>query len=135
MAPKAPGGLLALALGILVGSTFSLSAHGVDIVGHVPSGLPTPSIPSVRSADVGPLLAAAGGMVLVIFSESLGAADNFATKYGYEIDPNQELIALGVANAASGLVHGLAGGGSLSQSAVNEGAGALRGLAPDRRAS
>ena len=79
----------------------------VDIVGHVPSGLPTPPYP-VRSADVGPLLAAAGGMVLVIFSESLGAADNFATKHGYEIDPNQELIALGVANAASGLVHGLA---------------------------
>jgi sulfate permease, SulP family len=130
VAPKAPGGLLALALGILVSSIFSLSAHGVDIVGHVPSGLPTPSVPSVRSADVGPLLAAAGGMVLVIFSESLGAADNFATKYGYEIDPNQELIALGVANAASGLAHGLAGGGSLSQSAVNEGAGARSEVSP-----
>jgi MFS superfamily sulfate permease-like transporter len=47
-----------------------------------------------------------------------------ATKHGYEIDPNQELIALGVANAASGVVGGLGAGGSLSQSAVNEGAGA-----------
>jgi len=60
----------------------------------------------------------------VIYSESLGAAQNFAVKHGYEIDPNQELIALGVANAGSGFVGGLAGGGSLSQSAVNEGAGA-----------
>ena len=48
------------------------------------------------------LLAAAAGMVLVIFSESLGAAQTFAAKHGYEIDPNQELIALGVANAGSG---------------------------------
>jgi MFS superfamily sulfate permease-like transporter len=63
-------------------------------------------------------------MLLVIFSESLGAAQNFATKHGYEVDPNQELIALGVANAGSGFVGGLAAGGSLSQSAVNEGAGA-----------
>ena len=63
-------------------------------------------------------------MVLVIFSESLGAANAFALKHGYQVDANQELIALGVANAGSGLLGGLAGGGSLSQSAVNEGSGA-----------
>ncbi|MBV9941545.1 MAG: SulP family inorganic anion transporter [Solirubrobacterales bacterium] len=130
LAPKIPGGLLALVLGIAVSSVLSFSARGVAIVGHVPSGLPTPGVPSVRGADVAPLLAAAGGMLLVIFSESLGAAENFATKYGYEIDPNQELIALGVANAGSGLVGGLAAGGSLSQSAVNEGAGARSELSP-----
>jgi SulP family sulfate permease len=123
-APKIPGGLAALVLGILVSSAFSLSEHGVKIVGHVPSGLPTPGIPSLHGGDVLPLITAAAGLLLVIFSESLGAADTFATKYGYEIDPNQELIALGVANAGSGLLGGLAGGGSLSQSAVNEGAGA-----------
>ena len=93
VAPKVPGGLLALVLGILVSSVFSLSAHGV-------------------------------------FSESLGAAETFATKYGYEIDPNQELIALGVANAGSGLLGGLPAGGSLSQSAVNEGAGARSEISP-----
>ena len=130
LAPKVPGGLVALVLGIAVSSIFSLSSHGVKIVGHVPSGLPTPGIPHVRGSDVLPLITAAGGLLLVIFSESLGAADNFATKYGYEIDPNQELIALGVANAGSGLVGGLAGGGSLSQSAVNEGAGARSEVSP-----
>jgi high affinity sulfate transporter 1 len=129
-APRVPGGLVALVLGIVVSSILSLSAHGVKIVGHVPSGLPTPGIPSIPNADVLPLVAAAGGLLLVIFSESLGAADTFATKYGYEIDPNQELIALGVANAGSGLVGGLAGGGSLSQSAVNEGAGARSEASP-----
>jgi high affinity sulfate transporter 1 len=130
LAPKVPGGLVALVLGILVSSLLGLSSHGVKIVGHVPSGLPTPGIPGVRGSDVLPLITAAGGLLLVIFSESLGAADTFATKYGYEIDPNQELIALGVANAGSGLVGGLAGGGSLSQSAVNEGAGARSEVSP-----
>jgi SulP family sulfate permease len=129
-APKIPGGLVALVLGIVVSSALSLSEHGVKIVGHVPSGLPTPGVPSVHGGDVLPLITAAAGLLLVIFSESLGAADTFATKYEYEIDPNQELIALGVANAGSGLLGGLAGGGSLSQSAVNEGAGARSEVSP-----
>jgi sulfate permease, SulP family len=123
-APRAPGGLLALALGIAISAALGLSDHGVEVVGHVPSGLPTPGVPTVDAGDLVPLLAAAGGMVLVIFSESLGAAQAFALKHGYQVDANQELIALGVANAGSGLLGGLAGGGSLSQSAVNEGAGA-----------
>jgi SulP family sulfate permease len=128
--PRLPGGLLALVLGIAVSAILSLDQHGVEIVGHVPSGLPTPGIPHIDAGDVGTLVAAAGGLLLVIYSESLGAAENFATKYGYEIDPNQELLALGVANVCSGLLGGLAGGGSLSQSAVNEGAGARTEVSP-----
>jgi high affinity sulfate transporter 1 len=128
--PKIPGGLLVLVLGIGVSAAFNLSSHGVDVVGHLPRGLPTVSIPHPPAADIAPLIAGAAGMLLVIFSESLGAAHNFASKYGYEIDPDQELIALGLANAGSGFVGGLAGGGSLSQSAVNEGAGARTELSP-----
>lgn len=129
-APRLPGGLLALVLGIAVSGALDLAQHGVAIVGTVPSGLPSVGLPDIKSEDVATLMAAAAGMVLVIFSESLGAAQAFATKHGYEIDPNQELIALGVANAGSGLVGGLAGGGSLSQSAVNEGAGARSEISP-----
>ena len=128
--PRLPGGLLALVLGIAVSGALDLSQHGVAVVGHVPGGLPSVSIPHVPSAHIPALMAAAGGMLLVIFSESLGAAENFATKYGYEIDANQELIALGAANAGSGLLGGLAAGGSLSQSAVNEGAGARSEVSP-----
>jgi sulfate permease, SulP family len=129
-APKVPGGLAALVLGILVSGAFDLSTHGVAVVGHVPSGLPSASVPHIATANIPTLLAAAGGMVLVIFSESLGVAQNFATKHSYEIDPNQELIALGVANVGSGFLGGLAAGGSLSQSAVNEGAGARSEMSP-----
>src|SRR5262249_8168975 len=128
--PRIPGGLIVLALGIAISAAFDLSGHGVAIVGHVPKGLPSVGLPDFHQGDIGALLAAAGGMLLVIFSESLGAADTFATKHGYEIDANQELIALGVANTGSGLLGGLAGGGSLSQSAVNDGAGARSELSP-----
>jgi sulfate permease, SulP family len=128
--PKVPGGLVVLVLGIAVGSGFDLASHGVDVVGKVPGGLPSVSVPRPPRMDVVPLVAGAFGMLLVIFSESLGAAQNFATKYGYSIDPNQELVALGVANTASGLLGGLPGGGSLSQSAVNEGAGARSEVSP-----
>jgi MFS superfamily sulfate permease-like transporter len=68
--------------------------------------------------------------LLVIFSEALGAADTFAEKHHYRIDPDQEMIALGVANIGSGLIGGLAAGGSLSQTAVNEGAGAQSEMSP-----
>jgi sulfate permease, SulP family len=123
-APKAPGGLIALVLGIVISGALDLSQHEVKIVGDVPSGLPSLGIPDIQGGDVGTLIVAAAGMLLVIFSESLGAAETFAAKHGYDIDADQELIALGVANVGSGFMGGLAGGGSLSQSAVNEGAGA-----------
>jgi MFS superfamily sulfate permease-like transporter len=130
LAPRVPGGLLALVLGITISAALDLAQHGVAIVGDVPSGLPSASVPDIKSEDIATLMAAAAGMVLVIFSESLGAAQAFATKYGYEVDPNQELIALGAANGGSGFLGGLAAGGSLSQSAVNEGAGARSQVSP-----
>jgi SulP family sulfate permease len=122
--PKVPGGIFVLALGILISRALDLSSDGVAIVGKVPSGLPSVSVPSIPSDNFATLIAPAGGMLLVIFSESLGAAQSFASKHGYEIDPNQELMALGVANVGSGFLGGLASRGSLSRSAVNEGAGA-----------
>ena len=117
-------------LGIVISGALDLSQHGVAIVGGVPKGLPSLGIPDIQRGDAVTLIAAAAGMLLVIFSESLGAAQTFAAKYGYEIDPNQELIALGAANVGSGFIGGLAGGGSLSQSAVNEGAGARSEVSP-----
>ena len=128
--PRIPGGLIVLALGIAGQRRLRSSAHGVEVVGKVPSGLPSASLPDVSRADLAAMLATAAGMALVIFSESLGAAENFARKHGYEIDSNQELIALGTCNLGSGLIGGLASGGSLSQSAVNDGAGARSEMSP-----
>jgi MFS superfamily sulfate permease-like transporter len=125
-----PGGLVVLAVAIAVSSLCHLDRHGVAVVGRVPAGLPSVHGLGLHIADLWVLLPSAAGMMLVIFSEALGAADTFAEKHGYQLEPSQEMVALGLANIGSGLLGGLAAGGSLSQSAVNDGAGARSELAP-----
>jgi len=121
---RVPAGLVLLITGIIVSASVSLSLVGVKTVGIIPSGLPSIGLPEVRLRDLWVLLPSALGMFLVIFSEGLGASEVFASKHKYEVNPDQELIAYGAANISSGLFGGLAAGGSLSQSSVNDGAGA-----------
>ena len=130
VAPRVPGGLVVLALGISVSSIFDLSTHGVATVGKIPTGLPSITVPHLELSELWVLIPSAIGMMLVIFSEALGAGQTFADKHRYRIDPNQEMIALGAANIGSGLLGGLASGGSLSQTAVNDGAGAHSQMSP-----
>ena len=122
--PKLPAGLILLVAAISISAALDLASHGVATVGSIPTGLPTANIPDVALGDLWVLLPSAAGMVLVIFSEALGAGQTFADEHDYRLDPSQEMIALGAANLGSGLIGGLACGGSLSQSAVNDGAGA-----------
>jgi SulP family sulfate permease len=123
-APRLPGGLILLAVAIAISAILDLSSHGVATVGHIPTGLPSIALGHVDLEDFWALIPSAAGMMLVIFSEALGAGQTFADKYGYRLDPNQEMVALGLANTGSGALGGLAAGGSLSQTAVNDGAGA-----------
>ncbi|MCX5994232.1 MAG: SulP family inorganic anion transporter, partial [Chloroflexi bacterium] len=123
-ARQVPAGLVVLVAGIILSATLGLSAVGVKVVGVIPAGLPAIGLPEVRLSDLWVLLPSALGMFLVIFSEGLGAANVFASKHNYEVKPDQELIAYGAANISSGLLGGLAAGGSLSQSSVNDSAGA-----------
>ena len=122
--PHVPGGLVVLVLGIAISAGFGLSDHGVATVGTIPTGLPSVAWPHLKASDLWALISSAAGLMLVILSEALGAGQTFADKHGYRLDSNQEMIALGLANLGSGVLGGLACGGSLSQSAVNDGAGA-----------
>jgi sulfate permease, SulP family len=128
--PRLPGGLIVLVLGIAVSAGLGLSGHGVKVVGKIPTGLPDVSWPHLTISDLWVLLPSAAGMMLVIFSEALGAGQTFADKHGYRLESSQEMIALGLANLGSGVLGGLACGGSLSQSAVNDGAGARTEVSP-----
>ena len=123
-ARRIPAALFVLIAGVAVSTALGLSLAGVKIVGVIPAGLPSVDLPEVRLIDLWVLLPGALGMALIIFSEGLGAADVFATRHNYEINPDQELIAYGAANISSGLLGGLAAGGSLSQSSVNDSSGA-----------
>jgi high affinity sulfate transporter 1 len=123
--PLVPGSLAVVLLSILAVSVFHLEAHGVEIVGHIDSGLPHLGVPSVpRQQDWLKLVGPAVGLLLVGYAEALAAAKTYAVREGYEIDPNRELIGMGAANLGAGLASGMVVNGSLSKTAVNGGAGA-----------
>lgn len=121
--PRWPRALIVMVLAILAVEAFDLSAHGVAITGHVPTGLFSIGLPDIGAGHLGALLTGALAVVFVGFSESLAAARAMATKHGYDIDPNQELIAQGMSCAASGVVGGFAVDGSLSKTSVADSAG------------
>jgi high affinity sulfate transporter 1 len=125
-APKVPGALMALVLGIGGSAIFDLSAQGVTVVGPVPRGLPTPALPEITliKENFGLIFSAAIGVLLIGFSESLASARQYAAKYHYDIDINQEMLAQGMANFTSGLFQGINVDGSLSKSSVSDAAGA-----------
>src|SRR5215469_6877619 len=124
-APRAPGPLMIMAAGILLVSVSRLAdEHGVQVVGIVHPGLPIPSPPMANLDDVLDLLPGAFAITLFILSEALGVGYNLSSKYGYDIDANQELIALGVSNLAAAGLGGLVSGCSVSSTAVNDRAGA-----------
>ena len=121
---RIPAGLVVLFGAIALSSVLGLEGRGVEVVGTLPQGLPSLSLPVVPLVDYLAMVLPAIGVLLVVFSEALGVAHEFAEKHGYEVDSDQELNAHAVANIASGLFGGLIAGGSMSASAVKEGAGA-----------
>ncbi len=122
-APKVPAMLVAVALGIAAVAAFDLQDHGVAIVGTIPDGLPSLTFPSFRLADVTDLLPDAFALALICFAESVAGARALAAAHHYEVDADQELIALGVGNLGAGLLQGFAVDASLSRSAVADTSG------------
>jgi len=123
--PRAPMPLIIMACAILAASVLRLSGeYGVQIVGATQTGLPAVSVPKASFDDVLDLLPGAFAIVLFIFSEALGVGHTLGRKYGYDVDPDQELIAIGVANSISAFLGGLVSGCSMSSTAVNDRAGA-----------
>jgi high affinity sulfate transporter 1 len=121
---RIPGPLIALVLGIVAVVALDLEAHGVSVVGEVATGVPLPSIPSVPLASIPFLVLGAAGIVFLAVGESVGSGRAYASQHHYEIDPDQEMIALGTANLSAGLFGGFASDASVSQTATAETAGA-----------
>lgn len=122
--PGRPIALAVVILAIAAASVFGLPALGVPITGKIPQGLPSLSWPTLRLRDVDGIFPLAAGCLLLAYIEGVSAARSFATKHGYVLDPRQEFLGLGAANLAAALGHGYPVAGGLSQSAVNEKAGA-----------
>jgi high affinity sulfate transporter 1 len=125
-APRVPGSLVAVLVGIAAVPLLDLVARGVEIVGPIEAGLPDVGLPQGRGvSDYLMLAASAAGVLLIAFAEGLAAAKAYPNKAGgQDLDPDQELVALGAANIGAGLTSGMVVSGSLSKTAVNSAAGA-----------
>lgn len=123
------GPVAALLLAIAAVSAFGLADVGVRVVGEVPRGLPSLSLPMLEPALVLQLLPAAVLISLVGFVESVSVAQTLAAKRRERIEPNQELVALGGANVAAALSGGFPVTGGFARSVVNFDAGAQTPLA------
>jgi high affinity sulfate transporter 1 len=127
--PGKPVALAVVALSIVAASVLGLPALGVATTGPVPAGLPSLAGPALRLRDVEGIVPLAAGCLLLAYIEGVSAARTFAAKHGYALDPRQELLGIGAANLAAALGHGYPVAGGLSQSAVNDRAGARTPLA------
>lgn len=122
--PGRPVALACVALAIGASIALGFGAAGIPTTGYVPSGLPALSGPALRLRDVEGIFPLAAGCLLLAYIEGVSAARTFADKHKYSVDARQELLGLGAANLAAGLGQAYPVAGGLSQSAVNDGAGA-----------
>jgi MFS superfamily sulfate permease-like transporter len=122
--PGKPIALGVVAFAIVVATALELGAMGVPVTGQIPSGLPSIAPPALRLRDVEGIVPLAAGCLLLAYIEGVSAARTLAAKHGYAIDTRQEFLGLGAANLATALGHGYPVAGGLSQSAVNDKAGA-----------
>ncbi len=128
--PRASSALV-LSLALVISALLDLERSGVPVVGALPGGLPSPTLPSLaqlRATDLSTLLPAAFTIALVGFTEAIAIGRGIATP-GNEVRPSRELVAIGVANAASGVFGGYPVTGGLSRTAINDDAGAQTPLA------
>jgi high affinity sulfate transporter 1 len=128
--PAVPGVMVAVLVGIAAVSMFDLTEDGVQVIGVLPEGLPSLSIPTVELADLGALFSGALGIALVAVADTTVLSQSLAAQRDETVDPNQELRALGVANLAAGLFQGFSISSSASRTPVAMASGARSQLTP-----
>lgn len=125
--PRAPAPLIAVAVGIVASWMFGLAHAGVATVGSIPRGLPHTVWPNLGLFKE--MWPGAAGIALMSFAESIASARAFSKADEPRPRPNQELLAVGVANFAGGFFGAMPAGGGASQTAVNRSAGAQTQMA------
>jgi len=127
--PGRPIALFVVVIAIIVLSVTPLGDLGFKIVGALPQGLPDFRLPDLRVRDVDGVIPLAFACLLLAYVESVSAARTLAQAHGYEIDARQELLGLGAANLGAAFFQAYPVAGGLSQSSVNDKAGAKTPLA------
>jgi high affinity sulfate transporter 1 len=123
--PRVPGILIAVVGATVVVAAFDLAARaGVSVLGPLPQGLPSPALPFVPADAVMPILMGGFAVALVSFADTSVLSRTYAARLRTPVDPNQEMIGLGVANLAAGFFRGFPISSSSSRTPVAEAAGA-----------
>ncbi|UCG25662.1 MAG: SulP family inorganic anion transporter, partial [Chloroflexota bacterium] len=123
--PKLPAALIVLFLAIAASTLFDFESSGIHIVGEIPAGLPEFGIPEgLGIEELVAVVPGALGVAMVAFAESVAIARSFGTRFGYEVNANQELIAVGASNLGSGFSGAFVVDGSMSRTSAAVGAGA-----------
>lgn len=123
LAPRVPWGLVVVVAGVAASRLLDLEAEGVAVIGDIPGGLPLIGLPLIPLDDLGAVVVGGVSLALVALAEGLAATRLFATRGGYRVETERELIGMGASNVAAGLSGGLAVAGSLSKTAAAEQAG------------
>src|SRR5512137_932243 len=118
--PRLPGTLLVVILSIIFVALTDLAERGVEIVGTIPQGLPELGMPLFSPGDVEIVLPLAIGLFILSFVELSTIARTYAKEHEYEVDNNQELLALGASSVSVGIAQGFPIAGSFSKTAVND---------------
>ncbi|WP_368623441.1 SulP family inorganic anion transporter [Paraburkholderia sp. BR13444] len=121
---KLPGILIAVIVATLCVTALHLDSVGVKVLGKIPQGLPTFALPWVTDADLVKILLGGCAVALISFADTSVLSRTFAARFRSRVDPNQEMVGLGVANLAAGLFHGFPISSSSSRTPVAEAAGA-----------
>jgi high affinity sulfate transporter 1 len=124
-APRAPAVLIAVVAATLAADVFDLSTRtGLSVLGRLPQGLPAPSLPIIGMQDIQAVLLGGLAVALVSFADTSVLSRVYAARTRTSVDPNQEMIGLGVANLAAGFFQGMPISSSSSRTPVAEAAGA-----------
>ena len=122
---RLPGVLIAVIGATAIVGAFDLAARAdVSVLGPLPQGLPAFAIPWITYADIGPVLIGGCAVAVVSFADTSVLSRAYAARTGTHVDPNQEMVGLGVANLAAGFFQGFPISSSSSRTPVAEAAGA-----------
>lgn len=127
--PALPGAFIVLVAGVVLSVAVDLPAHGVRLVGAIDLAPFLPGLPDLAWREWTRLAEVAAPLFLIIYAESWGSMRSLGLRHGDSLDANREMLALGFANLAAGLVRGLPVGAGFSASSACEAAGARTRLA------
>jgi high affinity sulfate transporter 1 len=119
-----PGPVLVVVVSVLLSAAFDLEGHGIAVVGNIPAGLPSLTLPRIADLSFQTLALGAGAVFLVSYGSGIITARSFGAKGGHRVDPNRELVGFGAANLAAGLFGAFPVTAADSRTAVNLAVGA-----------